>query len=65
MPAWSMLPLRTESGRDSLLSPQTLRGAMARTDASVSMDLRRRFEELASVMIEALSVSKFPAVAEA
>jgi hypothetical protein len=43
-------------GRDSLLSPHILLGAIARTDASVSIERRRRLEEEARVRMEALSL---------
>lgn len=50
--------LRTLNGRLSRLPPYTEDGARARTDALVSREFRRRrFEEDASVRIEALSVS--------
>lgn len=57
--------LRTLRGRDSRLPPNIDAGARARTDALVSSELRRlRFEELASVRIDASSVSTLLAVAE-
>lgn len=62
----SMFVESTERGRDSRELPQTEDGAMARTEAFVSRELRRRrFEEEASVRMDALSVSKLPAVAAA
>lgn len=64
MPPWSMLALRTLSGRLSRLPPQSDEGASARTDASVSMERRRRrLLDEASVKIEALSVKRLLAVA--
>lgn len=54
-----MFALSTLRGRDSLLSPHMLLGGMARTEASVSMERRRRLEEDAKVMIEALSLTGF------
>ena len=60
----SGFPDKTLSGSDSRLPPHTEDGAKARTDALVSTELRRRrFEEDASVKIEALSVSMLFAVA--
>lgn len=60
----SKLPESTESGSDSREPPQRDDGASARTDASVSRECRRRcFDEDASVMMDALSVSSPPAVA--
>lgn len=57
--------LRMLRGRDSRLPPNIDAGARARTDAFVSSELRRlRFEELASVKIDASSVSTLFAVAE-
>lgn len=59
-----MFPLSTLSGRDSRLPPQTLLGAKARTEASVSIDLLLlRFDDEARVMIDASSVSRLFAVA--
>jgi hypothetical protein len=58
------VPDKTLSGSDSRLPPQTDEGGMARTEASVSMLLRRRFEDEASVRMLALSVSRLLAVAE-
>lgn len=59
-----MLALSTLNGKDSLLPPQSEDGARARTEASVSIDLRRRrFEDEASVRIDALSVNRLLAVA--
>lgn len=59
-----MLALSTLSGRLSRLPPQTEDGARARTEASVSIDRRRRrLLEDASVKMEALSVSSPFAVA--
>ena len=58
------LPLRTLRGKLSRLPPNTDDGANARTDALVSKELRRRrFDELAKVRIEALSVKTLLAVA--
>ena len=55
---------KTLRGRDSREPPKREDGARARTEASVSMERRRRrFEEEASVRIEALSVSRPFAVA--
>jgi hypothetical protein len=60
----SIFALKTLNGRLSLLPPNNDDGANARTDASVSIDLRLRlFEEDASVRIEALSVRRLFAVA--
>jgi hypothetical protein len=60
-----MLPLRTLSGRLSRLPPNTDDGARARTEASVSMERRRRrFDDEASVRIEASSERRLLAVAE-
>jgi hypothetical protein len=57
--------LRTLRGRDSRLPPNIDAGARARTEALVSSELRRlRLEELASVKIDASSVSTLLAVAE-
>lgn len=59
-----MLALRTLSGRLSRLPPNNDEGARALTEASVSIDRRRRlFEEDARVKIEALSVRRLFAVA--
>ena len=59
-----MLELRTLKGRLSRLPPNKEDGARARTDASVSIDRRRRlFEEDARVRMEALSVRRLFAVA--
>ena len=56
--------LSTLSGRLSRLPPKTDDGARARTEALVSREfLRRRFEELARVRIDALSVRTLFAVA--
>lgn len=64
MPPWSMLALRTLSGRLSRLPPHSEEGAKARTDASVSIERRRRrLLEEAKVKIEALSVKRLFAVA--
>lgn len=61
---FSMLELNTLRGRLSRLPPNSDEGARALTDASVSIDrLLRRFEEDASVRIEALSVRRLLAVA--
>jgi hypothetical protein len=60
----STFALRTLRGRLSRLPPNNEDGASARTDASVSIDLRLRlFEEDARVRMDALSVSKLLAVA--
>jgi hypothetical protein len=60
----SMLALRTLRGRDSRLPPKREEGARARTEASVSMERRRRrLEDEARVRIEALSVRRLLAVA--
>lgn len=58
-------PESTESGSDSREPPQSEEGASARTDASVSREWRRCrcFDDDASVMMDALSVSSPPAVA--
>jgi hypothetical protein len=62
----SMFVESTESGRDSRELPHTEDGAMARTEAFVSSEFRRRrLEEEASVRMDALSVSRLPAVAAA
>jgi hypothetical protein len=62
--AGSIFALKTLNGRLSRLPPNNDEGANARTDASVSMDLRLRlFEEDARVRIEALSVRRLFAVA--
>lgn len=59
-----MFALNTLSGKLSLLPPQREDGARARTEASVSRDLRRRLLlDEARVRIEALSVNKLLAVA--
>lgn len=52
----STLEESTLKGSDSRLPPQTELGAKARIDASVSMLLRRRFEDDARVKMLALSV---------
>lgn len=55
---------RTERGRDSREPPKSDEGARARTEASVSIERRRRrLEELASVKMDALSVRILFAVA--
>ena len=60
----SMLALKTDRGRDSRLPPHSDEGAIARTDASVSKDRRRRrLLDDASVKIDALSVNRLLAVA--
>jgi hypothetical protein len=60
----SIFALNTLRGRLSRLPPNREDGARARTDASVSMDLRLlAFEDDASVSIEALSVRRLFAVA--
>lgn len=62
--AASTLALRMLSGRLSLLPPHSDDGARARTEASVSMERRRRrLLDDASVRIDALSVSRLLAVA--
>lgn len=62
----SMLALSTLRGRLSRLPPQSDDGARARTDASVSIDRRRpRLLDDARVRMEALSVRRLLAVAEA
>jgi hypothetical protein len=62
----SIVAERTLSGSDSRLPPQSEEGAMARTDASVSKERRRRrWEDDARVRIEALSVRRLLAVAVA
>lgn len=59
-----MLALRTLRGRLSRLPPQREEGARARTEASVSSERRRRrCDEDARVMMDALSVSRLLAVA--
>ena len=58
----SMLALRTLSGRDSQLPLKREEGPRARTEASVSIEQRRRLED-ARVRIEALSVRRLLAVA--
>lgn len=59
-----MLALRTLSGSDSRLPPNSDEGARARTEALVSRELRRRrLLDEASVKIEALSVRILFAVA--
>ncbi len=65
LPGWSLtLALSTLSGNDSRLPPNNDEGARARTEAFVSKEFRRRlFDEEASVMTEALSVSRLLAVA--
>lgn len=60
----STFELRTLSGRLSRLPPHNEDGASARTDASVSMDRRRRrLLDEARVKMEALSVRRLFAVA--
>lgn len=60
-----MLALSTLRGRLSLLPPQTEEGAKARTEASVSIERRRRrLLDEAKVKVDALSVSRLFAVAE-
>jgi hypothetical protein len=62
----SIFAERTERGRDSREFPHTEEGAMARTDAFVSRELRRRrFDDEARVRIEALSLRRPFAVAAA
>ena len=64
LPAPSMLALSTLRGKLSRLPPQSDDGASARTEASVSMDLRRRrLLDDASVRMDALSVNRLFAVA--
>lgn len=64
MPPCSMLALRTLRGRLSRLPPHREEGANARTDASVSIERRRRrLLEEAKVNMEALSVRRLFAVA--
>lgn len=64
IPPCSMLALRTLRGRLSRLPPQREDGANARTDASVSIERRRRrLLEEAKVRMDALSVNKLFAVA--
>jgi hypothetical protein len=59
-----VFPLNTLNGRLSRLPPKTEDGASPRTDALVSKELRRRrFDELARVRTEALSVKALFAVA--
>jgi hypothetical protein len=61
-----MVAERTLNGKDSRLPPQSEDGARARTEASVSKERRRRrFDDDASVRIDALSVSRLLAVATA
>ena len=61
---WSLCTLKTLNGSDSRLPPQTLLGARARTEASVSIErLRRRFEDEARVRMDASSDSRLFAVA--
>lgn len=63
-PLPSTFALSTLKGRLSRLPPQSEDGASARTEASVSMDRRRRrLLEEASVRMEALSVRRLFAVA--
>ncbi len=58
------LELNTLKGKDSLLPPNIDEGASARTDALVSSEFRRRrFEDEARVIMDALSVSRSLAVA--
>ena len=58
--------LKTLRGRLSRLPPQSDDGARARTDASVSIERRRpRLLDEARVRMEALSVRRLLAVAEA
>lgn len=52
----SKLPLRTDRGSDSLDPPKTEDGAKARTEASVSNERLRFFDDDARVMMDALSV---------
>ncbi len=60
----STFELRTLRGRLSRLPPQSDDGARARTEASVSMERRRRrLLDEASVKMEALSVKRLLAVA--
>lgn len=60
------MALRTLRGRLSRLPPQSDDGARARTDASVSIDRRRPLLlDDAKVRMDALSVSRLLAVAEA
>ena len=58
-PALSVVCERVDRGRDSREPPHCEDGAMARTDALVSTELRRRlcWDDEARVTIEALSVS--------
>jgi hypothetical protein len=59
------LPDKTLNGKLSLLPPNTDDGAIARTDASVSiLLLRLRLDDEARVRIDALSVRRLFAVAE-
>lgn len=61
----STMPLRTLSGRLSRLPPNIDAGANALIDALVSKEFRRRrFDDDASVRMEALSVNALLAVAE-
>jgi hypothetical protein len=61
---WMTVPLSTDNGRDSRLPPNIDPGGMAFIDALVSTLLRlRRFEDDASVKIEASSVRTLFAVA--
>jgi hypothetical protein len=65
MPDASTLALRMLRGRLSRLPPHKDDGARARTEASVSMERRRRrLLEDASVRMEALSVRRLLAVAD-
>ena len=65
MPAPSpMFALRTLKGKLSRLPPHNDEGARARTEASVSSERRRRrFDDEAKVMMDALSVRRLLAVA--
>lgn len=59
------MPDRTDKGKLSRLPPNMLAGASAFMLAFVSTELRRRrFDELASVKIDASSVSMLFAVAD-
>jgi hypothetical protein len=61
----STMPLRTLSGRLSRLPPNIDAGARARIEALVSAEFRRRrFEDDASVKMEASSVRMLFAVAD-
>lgn len=61
----STMPLNTLNGRLSRLPPNIEAGARARMDALVSAEFRRRrFEDDASVRIEASSVKTLFAVAD-